>query len=360
MPLVVLDTWFHIDRSIALKFFSPFILDEAIPDRMVGASNIICSELHRLVLFSTLILVTILFMIRGALRPKLGAALLCALLLADVSYANRGAVQHTDNFYHWVAQIKHDFDMNLGKDHDIYRVGSYDLVPNIEMYLGYQTVGGYNPLFLHRFYEYINQYFKGLLPEAWVWFSYRSCEDSILMDLLNVKYEISYATREYAVRKTCLPRTFIVPDYKVLKKKEVLDYLIRSDFDPTHVVLLEEGVDLCDLAEHPSQESSKPGLAKIVSYRPDQIVVSTNSSTPGYLFLSEMFYPGWKAFVDDQPKRILRGNYLFRVVQLPEGQHVVRFVFDPLSIKIGIGITILTLFVIMGIMAYHLTVMSRK
>lgn len=187
-----------------------------------------------------------------------------------------------------------------------------------------------------------------------MWFSYRSHEDSILMDLLNVKYEISYAAREYTLRKTCLPRTFIVRDCKILKKEEVLDYLIRPDFDPTQVVLLEEGVDLCSLSEHPSRESRKPGLAKIVSYRPDHIVVSTNSSTPGYLFLSEMFYPGWKAFVDDQPKRILRGNYLFRVVQLPEGQHVVRFVFDPLSIKVGIGITILTLFVIMGMMVYYL------
>ncbi len=353
MSLVVLDALFHIDRSIVLKFFAPFILDEAIPDRMVTASNIISGELHRLVLLGALILATILLFIRGALRPKLAAAFLCALLLTDVSYANRGAVQHNDNFYHQVAQVKHDFDMNLGQDKDIYRVGSYDLVPNIEMYLGYQTVGGYNPLFPHRFYEYINQYFRGLLPEAWVWFSYRSCEDSILMDLLNVKYEISYATKEYTLRKTCLPRTFIVRDYKTLEKGEVLDYLIRSDFDPTQVVLLEEGVDLCNLSEHPGYESGKPGLARIVSYRPDHIVVSTNASAPGYLFLSEMFYPGWKAFVDDQPKRILRGNYLFRVVQLPEGQHVVRFVFDPLSIKIGIGITILTLFVIMGVVVTY-------
>lgn len=354
MSLVVLDTLFHIDRSIALKFFSPFILDEAIADRMIGASNIICGELHRLVLFSAFILVTILFLIRGTLRPKLAAVFLCALLLIDVSYANRGAVQHNDNFYHRVSQLKHNFDMILGKDKDIYRIGSYDLMPNIEMYLGYQTVGGYNPLFPLRYYEYINQYFRGQLPEAWVWFSYRSLQDSKLMDLLNVKYEISNATREYSVRKTCLPRAFIVRDYKILKKKEVLDYLIRPDFDPTRVVLLEEGVDPGNLSAHPGKESRNPGLAEIVSYRPDHIVVSTHSPTPGYLFLSEMYYPGWKAFVDDQPIRILRGNYLFRVVQLPEGQHIVRFVFDPLSIKIGIGITILTLFVIMGVVVYYL------
>ena len=174
------------------------------------------------------------------------------------------------------------------------------------------------------------------------------------MDLLNVKYEISYATREYALRETYLPRAFIVPDHKILRKEEGLDYLIRSDFDPTQVVLLEEGGDPpYGTSDYPSQEPRKLGQAKITSYCPDHIVILTDSSTPGYLFLSEIFYPGWKAFVDDQPRRILRGNYLFRVIELPKGRHVVGLVFDPLSIKAGIGITLSTLFIIMAVMVYR-------
>jgi uncharacterized membrane protein YfhO len=133
-----------------------------------------------------------------------------------------------------------------------------------------------------------------------------------------------------------------------------LDYLIRFDFDPTQVVLLEEEVgppySLCD---YPSLEPRKVGQAKITSYRPDHIVILTDSSTPGYLFLSEIFYPGWKAFVDEQPTRILRGNYLFRVIALPKGRHLVRLVFDPSSIKAGVGITLLTLFIIMAVMVYQ-------
>jgi uncharacterized membrane protein YfhO len=86
-----------------------------------------------------------------------------------------------------------------------------------------------------------------------------------------------------------------------------------------------------------------PGKATITSYRPDEIAIRTDSGEPGYLFMSESFYPGWKAYVDDTPVKIQRGNYLFRVIELPRGKHHVRFVFDPVSIKVGAGITLLTL-----------------
>jgi uncharacterized membrane protein YfhO len=65
--------------------------------------------------------------------------------------------------------------------------------------------------------------------------------------------------------------------------------------------------------------------------------------------LSEILYPGWKAFRDGQPTRILQGNYLFRVLEVPEGRHEVRLEFDPWTIKAGIGLTLLTALLIIGI-----------
>jgi uncharacterized membrane protein YfhO len=88
--------------------------------------------------------------------------------------------------------------------------------------------------------------------------------------------------------------------------------------------------------------------ARILDYRPDEITIETDSTHPGYLFLSEVFYPGWKAFVDEQPKSVLRGNYLFRVVEVPAGSHKVVLVFEPLSIKLGSGITLLTVLALIG------------
>jgi hypothetical protein len=309
--LAVLDLLFHIERSFVLKVFSPFIMAEAVPDKMDIASNIIFKEFHHFTLLNIMILICLILWARKILNPKLSAVL--------------------------------------------YRVGSYDygMGPNLEMYFGYQTVGGYTPLLLRRYKEYINQYTNNQLKDGWVWFAYDTSENKILMDLLNMKYEISYASMRLNLRKSYLPRAFIVPNHKLIDKEKLLDYLIRPGFDPKKIVLFEKK----DIVHQPSRVNSlspkSKSLATVTLYRPDHIQLETDSSEPGYLFLSEIFYPGWKACVDGKPKRILRGNHLFRVVEVPEGKHQVHFVFDPLSIKIGVGLTIFTLFIILNIFLYH-------
>jgi len=357
ISFVVLEVLLHVERSSALKILSPFILDEAIPDKMGEAINIICNEFYRSTSLSILTILPILLWIRGVMRPKLSAVFICIILLVDLAHVNVGAIQHDDKIYLSIKKIKHELNVNLGKDKSIYRVGSYKsgLQPNIEMYLGYQTVGGYTPFFLHRYYEYINhyKYYKSQIPKGWVVFFYETNENSELMDLLNVKYEISHTLGEIRLRKTYLPRAFIVSDYKILKKEEILDYLIRSEYNPTRTVLFENDDFRPYFHQYPLPKQRLTGQAKIISYRPDSIVISTDSSGPGFLFLSEIFYPGWHAFIDEKPTQILRGNYLFRVIELPKGRHMVHLVFDPLSIKIGIGITIFTLLMLLIILIYH-------
>ncbi|MBW1740169.1 MAG: YfhO family protein [Deltaproteobacteria bacterium] len=358
--LIALDVLFLVDKKATLKVFSPFILKEAIPDRLGQAAAIIQDQFSRLTIFFCVSVLVISLWLKRGVRRELASACLILVMLIDFWHANIGVIQPGDTAIKQLKVIRQQLDMSIGQDNTIFRVGSIFPMygprygPNIEMYCGYQTVGGYCALFLNRYYKYINQqYDDGSIPEGWQIFYYRPLENGRLIDLLNVKYEISYATREYALRKNYLPRVFIVPDYKILNSEEVLDYLIRSDFDPTQIVLLEKGVQLSDPSRHLDQKPGATGRATITSYRPDEIVILTDSPGARYLFLSEVFYPGWKAFVDDQPKPILRGNYLFRVIQLPEGQHVVHFVFDSLSIKIGIGITILTLFLFIVVMIYH-------
>jgi hypothetical protein len=219
---------------------------------------------------------------------------------------------------------------------------------NIEMYLGYQTVNGYNPLFLSRYYEFINHYrfYKKPVPQGWIVFFYDTFENGVLMDLLNVKYEISHTTKTFALRESCLPRAFIVPQSKIMDGKSILETMVGKDFDPTVTLLLEDESPGAYPATTPPVEMRS--IARILDYRPDEITIETDSTHPGYLFLSEVFYPGWKAFVNEEPKRVLRGNYLFRVVEIPAGANKVVLVFEPLSIKLGLGITILTVLALIG------------
>jgi hypothetical protein len=207
------------------------------------------------------------------------------------------------------------------------------------MYLGYQTVGGFTALFPTRYYEYVNEYAEHQLPIGWENFTYGEAPGHTYMDLLNVKYGVMHSDKFCYVRETFLPRAFIVPSYKVMNKEEILSYLKKTDFDPTRFVLLEENprANLTSLSTSVINESRR---VLITSYRPDHITLISNCTQPGFLFLSESFYPGWKAYVDGMEKPILRGNYLFRVIEISEGNHEVSFVFDPFSIRAGIATTV--------------------
>jgi len=80
------------------------------------------------------------------------------------------------------------------------------------------------------------------------------------------------------------------------------------------------------------------------------VTVRVETNQPGWLVLNDTYYPGWRAAVDGQPAEILRANALARAVAVPAGEHRVEFVYDPLSVKIGALVSLVTLCVIAGIL----------
>ena len=45
------------------------------------------------------------------------------------------------------------------------------------------------------------------------------------------------------------------------------------------------------------------------------------------LFLSEVYYPKWKAYLDNKEVKVLKTDYLFRSVLLPVGEYNLKFQF---------------------------------
>jgi hypothetical protein len=89
--------------------------------------------------------------------------------------------------------------------------------------------------------------------------------------------------------------------------------------------------------------TATPGSAEVTRYEPNQLEVRTESVVPAILVLSENHYPGWRAYVDGQPVEVLRVNYNQRGVTLQAGKHLVRFVYRPRSVLIGLVISLLAL-----------------
>lgn len=60
---------------------------------------------------------------------------------------------------------------------------------------------------------------------------------------------------------------------------------------------------------------------------------------PGYLLLTDAYYPGWTATVDGQPVLIMRADVMFRAVALPVGAHQAAFTYAPRSVTVGLWIS---------------------
>lgn len=87
---------------------------------------------------------------------------------------------------------------------------------------------------------------------------------------------------------------------------------------------------------------------------PEHVTVAVDSnSAPTYLLLNDTYYPGWNAFVDGQPAPLYRANGLVRAVPVAAGSHLVEFVYDPLSVKIGALVSGVTLLLVLGWIAFE-------
>jgi hypothetical protein len=356
--LSALGLLFWFKRSLVLRFFSPFVLPDAIPGKMTLASELIYAGFCRLLFIATVIFFFIFLLRKRSWGLRLGVPCLCVVLLLDVASVTHKSVRYDESIFSWLESTKKALDASIGKDKTLYRIASfkYGLGANIEMYMGYQTMGGFTALFPNRTYNYLSAYANDQLPRGWVSFFYGVNENRHFIDLLNVKYEISHETRTCVLRKTCLPRAFVVPSHMVVNRDEALHYLKKPEYDPTKFVLFEKGDMIPPSNRDFSASTSLSASVHFLSYRPDYMSLEVKTSEPSYLFLSEVFYPGWKASLDGLQTNIYRGNYLFRVIQLTAGNHIVTLYFDPFSIKLGIAITVFTLFLLSGLFLFH----SRK
>jgi hypothetical protein len=136
-------------------------------------------------------------------------------------------------------------------------------------------------------------------------------------------------------------RAYFVPKVAVLPDaRTILAAIKQPGFEARQLALVEGGMTFQE-AEQLSSDTSAQVQVERVS--PNELRLHTDTATDRFLVLSEMWFPGWHAVIDDQELPIYRVNYLFRGIAVPAGTHTIRMYYRPMSAIVGASITGLAL-----------------
>jgi hypothetical protein len=150
--------------------------------------------------------------------------------------------------------------------------------------------------------------------------------------------------------RNVLSRGFFVKDFSIMKDpKEILSAMNKKTFDPRKKVFLEEEPKWTAVENHSYKDRRLPKNVEFISESNNRLQLFVRAKEKGFFVLSDTYFPGWKVFINGKEGKIYRANYNFRAIPLNAGEYEIQFIYNPIVFKVGILISLLTLF---GIVAY--------
>lgn len=157
------------------------------------------------------------------------------------------------------------------------------------------------------------------------------------------------------VNPNALPRAFTLDRVIVASEEAQLAQLVSGDLRQAVYVSSSEAVQLRkfdidsgkDMVSHFADLQQTNRILQLNLDNPNRIEVDIEINKPAMLVLTEVWYPGWEAFIDNKPTQVYRVNYCQRGVWLEKGKHRVQFRFRPVAWRWGAGISLGTMVLIL-------------
>jgi Bacterial membrane protein YfhO len=231
------------------------------------------------------------------------------------------------------------------------------LVNDRAMILGLEDVQGYDPVQVNRYVEFISA-LNGLDQEYHELNVLPSGLDSPMLNILNARYIIVpasippgrpdllhlsqryptvYADDQVRVLENdaALPRAWIVRDAQEAEGDLTLKLLSQGTVDPARTVLLEKTPPVVSAPTDPSADR-----VTVVENAGDSVRLAATASSPGMIVMSDVYDPDWKAYVDGKKVPLYVADHAFRAIPLAAGTHSVELRYEPLSLRVGLVISL--------------------
>ena len=316
------------------------------------------------VFFLAAVVIPVLFL-KGTVSRQLAITLLVGILAADLisfgMYYNAtctpaeayGPTELTNS----LKQKTDDYSriMALNDKWSLRKIPEAVLPPNSAMMYGLLDVSGYDSLYPRRYKALLDAAAGGesCPPENGNMVFARN-PNSPVYDLLGMKYIVSRnpipGARKIGdcyVRENpnALHRTFVVHSFQSGTDADILDRIAKGKTDLRETALIADE-DTPWLRESPMVKSGGEDVAQITRLTCNTVEVNASTNSDGLLILTDQYYPGWAAYVDGYPTRVLRADYDVRGVPIPAGKHTVLFRYEPKPYKKGLILAFFALAVI--------------
>lgn len=198
---------------------------------------------------------------------------------------------------------------------------------NTLAYWRLQNIYGYQGAKL-RIYQDMDDVVGMTNPEAWKLMSTKYIiTDQPYSDSLFTP--VFKGSKYVLLNNKFIPKAYFVKSTKTASGLEILNAIKDGKVEPKETAFLEKDPSVkIDAADSTAK-------VQITEYGIHNITLDAEASGNNLLFLSEVYYPDWKVYIDGQPAEILKTNYLFRGVVVPKGKHKIEFKFESSTYYMG-------------------------
>ena len=212
----------------------------------------------------------------------------------------------------------------------------------------HKSVGGYHAAKLRRYQEMIEEHISGEMQGL-----YKAVADAggdmeqldpsafPVLNMLNTRYFIFPLQGGQTVplaNPFALGNAWFVDEVDYVNNANEEIEAIHG-LNPTEKAIVEKKFE----SVVQSLPSDSAATIELVAYEPNYLKYEVSSDKGGTVVFSEIYYPGWKSTIDGQEVAHGRANYILRAMNVPAGQHVVEFRFDPTSLHVTENIAFIAL-----------------
>tara|TARA_A200000113_G_scaffold103968_1_gene93426 strand:+ start:1737 stop:4157 length:2421 start_codon:yes stop_codon:yes gene_type:complete len=317
------------------EIFGPDIMQLIKKTRL----DIYKNDVLRGVFLITIVFTTFLLFLKNKISDRLTFILILFLVLFDLidvsnRYLDRDLFlkpSRINRFYK-----ENSADKQILKDTSHFRVFQPNsTMQNARASFFHNSVGGYHgakPRRLEQFYKLFLQSKK-----------------TSLLDILNVKYVIE--EKDGSVNAIENPKNLGIAWFAekiIFEENPDSIYMNLLKFDLRKTAIIENKKN--DSIRYSNER--RISQIELLKNKPNEKIYNIKSNKPGFVVFSEMFYPGWKAEINNREVELYKVNFILRGLFVPKGDNKIKFYFEPSSIKYGSIIQIFSIIILVAVIFY--------